>query len=562
MKKQLLALILIGMFAPCLVLAKDVYVSAGSKGNGTKGKPYNDISDALNMGVYAGDVIHVAEGVYYGEGGSGKWLIKVKNLTIAGGYKKDFSERDPWKYQSILVRAMGADALDEAKKREHNKKWGLDLAVTKASYNGGAMVSGEGDNSNTIIDGFVIDGYTRNTYKKNGDLNTAVGPIGNGGPLVSFNRPGCKVRNCMIMNSGGPGILMVASGKKEDPNSWQEISNNVIVNTLMEAIEFRAGTWDPVNDPDGGFALIKNNTVAFVWTHLGEGYGVIIGRQTKLQIENNIFAFATDFGMNNGFGNDKAKLNGNVFFNNMGGVYRYWASSGSKTTVVVDDPALLTGKQGNKMYYVSAKSEGNVSADPKLKVDPEFFDKFSNQIRSEGGGKVVWDDVNQWRSIMGLPLIGSKGTGKSNFAPIYEHKYAILASDAVAAGMKTDATLAVYKSTAAEAVAKDYVKIRFEDVKSNFGKDVTVSVRVGDKDSGTSYYVDGVTKADWSCFRYKEDRMNFIYVKNSSEEMEIITKAIKDGSAVMVSGKLVDISAAIKSSNRFGIVVDKAEVDE
>jgi hypothetical protein len=56
--------------------------------------------------------------------------------------------------------------------------------------------------------------------------------------------------------------------------------------------------------------------------------------------------------------------------------------------------------------------------------------------------------------------------------------------------------------------------------------------------------------------------MNFIYVKNSSEEMEVITKAIKDGSAVVVSGRLVDISTAIKSSNRFGIVVDKAEVDE
>ena len=562
MKKKILALILISILVPCFVYAKDVYVSAGSKGIGTKEKPYNDISDALSMGVYAGDVIHVTEGVYYGEGGSGKWLIKTKNLTIAGGYKKGFSERNPWKYQSILVRGMGADALNEAKKREHNKKWGLDLTITKASYNGGAMISGEGDSSYTIIDGFVIDGYTRNTYKPNGDLNTAIGPIGNGGPLIAFNKPGCKVRNCLIMNSGGPGILMIASGQKDDQNSWQEISNNVIVNTLMEAIEFRAGTWDATTDPDGGYALIKNNTLAFVWTHLGEGYGVIIGRQTKLQMENNIFAFATDFGMNNGFGNDKAKLSGNVFFNNMGGVYRYFASSGSKTTVVVDDPTLLSGKQGNKMYYVSAKSEGNISADPKLKVDPDFFDKFSHQIQSEGGGKVVWNDVNQWRSILGLPLIGTKGTGKSNFAPIYEHKYAILTSDAVAAGMKTTAKIEAYKSTAAEAVAKNYAKIKFADIKNNLGKDVTVSVKVGDKDGGSSYYVDGVTKADWACFRYKEDRMNFIYVKNSSEEMEIITKAIKDGSAVIVSGRVVDISAAIKSSNRFGLVVDKAEVDE
>ena len=246
-----LFVILVGVF----LNAKDVYVKAGNKGNGTMSNPYGSISDAMNMGVYAGDVVHVTQGIYYGEGGSGKWVIKVNNLTIVGGYNKDFTERNPFKYQSILVRGMDEGALKEAKKRGHDKKWGLDFTQTKASYNAKAMIFGEGESSNAIIDGFVIDGYTRNQYKSNGDLDVSVGPIGT--PLISFNKPGCKVRNCIILNSGGPGIQMVASGKKDDPNSWAEISNCVITNTLMEAIDFRAGTFDPNNDPDGGYALIK-----------------------------------------------------------------------------------------------------------------------------------------------------------------------------------------------------------------------------------------------------------------------------------------------------------------
>lgn len=212
MKRIFILTILIISFAASYTDAKDVYVCAGKSGNGTKENPYGKISDAMSMGVYANDVIRVAEGIYYGEGGSGKWIIRINNLTLVGGYKKDFSERNPWKYQTILVRGMGEDALAEANKRDHAKKWGLDLTITKASYNGSAMILGEGDHSNTVIDGFIIDGYTRNSYKINGDLNTAIGPITS--PLISFNKPGCKVRNCIIMNSGDPEFIWLHPARR------------------------------------------------------------------------------------------------------------------------------------------------------------------------------------------------------------------------------------------------------------------------------------------------------------------------------------------------------------
>jgi hypothetical protein len=552
----ILSLIITAAYTPEL-WAKDVYVCAGKSGNGSKEAPYGTLDQAIDMGAYAGDVIHVANGIYYGKGGSGKFVIAVNNLTLAGGYNENFTERNPWKYQAILMRGMEEGAATEAKKRQHDKKWGLSMDYIKASYNGNAIVLGEGDHAGTILDGFVIDGYTRQTYKPNGDLKTDIGPITT--PLVIFNKPGCKVRNCVILNSGGPGVRIIASGQKENPETWSEISNCVITNTLMEAIDCRVGDLSPEN-PYGGYASIANNTIAFVWSWLGEGYGIIIGNQTNLAIENNIIAFATDYGMNNGFGNDRAKLVGNCFFNNRGGVYRFFDNK-NKVTVVEDDPTKFVGTAAKKSYFLNTNSKDNYTADPKLKVDPDFFDKFSNQIKSEGGGKVVWDEINQWRSMLGLPLQGSKGTGNVNYAPIYEHEYMFLFSSTVKAGAKADpALLAVYSSQSTAPAAKEYVKIRYDQLAGYLGKDITVSLQVGNPES-SGFYVPGVTKDSYAAFRTK-DMQHFIYVKKGSEALSIIEENRKNGFPVLISGALVDIFNAIKMKNKYGLVVDVAAYDE
>ncbi len=555
--KLFLVILSLGVLVSFSLFAADIYVCAGKNGNGSMTNPYGTIANAMDMGFYAGDVIHVAEGVYYGKGGSGKWVIDKINITLVGGYNQDFSERNPWKYQTILIRGMGDGALSQATLRNHSSKWGLDLEFTTASYNGNALIQGSGEHDNAIVDGFIIDGYTRHMYKSNGDLKTDIGPIGS--PLISFNRPGCKVRNCVLINSGGPGVYLVASGTTDDPDSWPEVSNNVIVNTLMRAIDFRVGDMDPDNAPDGGNALIKNNTIAFVWTLSGEGYGILIGRQTRLTIENNIIAFATDYGMNNGFGNNKAQLINNCFFNNMGGVYRYFDTNTS-VTVVEDDPSLFTGRAARRMYYLSNKSEGNYTANPMLNVDPDFFDKFTNQIRSEGGGKVVWDEVNQWRSAMGLPLIGTSGTGKSNYAPVYEHEYMFLFSDAVDAGAKPDLSRLMTYTSVTSTVDKDYVDIDYSEIKDYLGRDVCVSVKMGSQDM-SSFYIDGITRDDYYCYR-SDDRNNFIYIKKGTEALEIIKECIADGINVILYGTVYDIYANIHSSGKYGFVVDEADYDE
>ena len=58
---------------------------------------------ALSKSV-RGDVIHVTAGTYNGKGGSGAFIVKVPNLTLAGGYNSDFSKRDPFKFFTIFLR--------------------------------------------------------------------------------------------------------------------------------------------------------------------------------------------------------------------------------------------------------------------------------------------------------------------------------------------------------------------------------------------------------------------------------------------------------------------------
>jgi len=63
MNKKLFFCFLLIISALNGLIAKDVYVSAGKKGDGAINNPYGSIADALDMGMYAGDVIHVTEGV-------------------------------------------------------------------------------------------------------------------------------------------------------------------------------------------------------------------------------------------------------------------------------------------------------------------------------------------------------------------------------------------------------------------------------------------------------------------------------------------------------------------
>lgn len=562
-------------------LAKDIYVRAGSSGNGTKESPYGDPDQALRD-AFSGDVIHVAEGTYHGAANGGIFKINKPNLTLVGGYDKDFKERHPFKH---LTRLMQGEDPDPKMCRESARCTELatrqKLPKHKASYDGNAIVRGEGDNTGTILDGFVIDGFTRYRYKANEDLSLDVGPIGS--PGIEFNKPGIKIRNCVVVNIAGPGIRVNALGTKPDKDSlgatsddWSEISNTIVLNTLYESIDLTVGNFDKANAPKGGCALLKNNTLVFNWERLGHDYNVYQGRQTQLTVLDNVFAFA-GFGIGNMFDNRFGRYAGNVFFNHSGGPYKFHDAGATKQILTVDDVTQLAGDKCTKQYQCSKMSKENTTAEPKFKkLDPFFVDKFFNQIASEGGGKVTMDSMNQWRSVLGLPLQGSAGTGRKNYAPIWDpaadfSALLLFAENLPGKGAQFNGLggkFEAYQSTSAAAVAKDYKPVEWADLQrakkmvgpitaaGDAGMDVAVTLKVKEQDM-TSYYLppaSGVSRdKGWLAFR-DESRDLLLYVKNGGEAHSLLKQAMKEGAELLVKG-----TAFSAGKDKVGIRIDTVE---
>ena len=161
------------------VWAKDIYVRSGSEGNaGTLKEPYKDLWKAADKAM-RGDVIHVAAGSYEGKGGCGHITIKTPDLTLVGGYNSDFSQRNPFKNLTIIQRA-----------KDYKGDWtGLPEGI----------ISGKArsDHSRLIVDGFVLNGRSRNKYKPNGDVN-AKGSYK--GKLFGATSKNIKARNCIMLN--------------------------------------------------------------------------------------------------------------------------------------------------------------------------------------------------------------------------------------------------------------------------------------------------------------------------------------------------------------------------
>jgi len=172
----------------------EIYVRAGSDGDGSKANPLPCIWKALDK-ARRGDVILVAEGTYNGKGGSGHFVVSIPKLTLVGGYKADFSERNPFKYLSVLERA-----------RDFKGDW------TGLPESGG-FIAGKGDHSGLVVDGFVLNGQSRNMYTPAGDISIKGSYPGVG---FSANSPDVKIRNCIILNTLGDGIYCTWQGKENE----------------------------------------------------------------------------------------------------------------------------------------------------------------------------------------------------------------------------------------------------------------------------------------------------------------------------------------------------------
>lgn len=392
--------------------ARDWFVRAGSDGDGSMAKPFGDPWQALDQ-CQSGDVIHVAAGQYTGRLGNGMWEVPVDDLTLLGGYDAEFKARDPWKN---LARLHWDKASKNRPKQERvlsNKK-------------------------NTVLDGFTIDQRDQCPYETEAQLGRKEYPSCDS--AIRLSVPG-TVRNNVIVNSGFDAITVPVGSTVE---------NNLVVNAINWGINVNS-TMDK-----NAVATVKNNTIAFTMSFKEPGKGAYNGSGLALKgpanVTGNLIAFSDSNGIYMTAEPAKTSLTDNVFFMNLYSNLKFFADG---KDMPVDD------KEMDLLEEVGLKSvSGNVVQNPKLPVDPKWLDHVSQRTAATPG-KLVMDDFNKARQVLGLPMIAKGGTPPSGVAPAMDLAQAlklIAPAGAGSAGARAKALPVSFQAPAAAGPAKTYKK--------------------------------------------------------------------------------------------------------
>lgn len=398
----LVAVAVFWAYATCtgVLLGADIYVSktTGSNSNpGTKEKPKKLLWKVMKK-MHAGDVIHVAAGTYVGRRKSGLMpgFRKLNNVTIEGGWKTDFSERDPFKHLTII----GSDPKKQAPT--------------------GTVFHIEGA-KNVTIDGFLIDRGIGNYYYGNGEpgANKALAGYikdsafgyrainrkksGSDPTIILFGGP-LTIRNMILINNPWWGIYVKGGGKGNII-----IENNLILVTQGRSIEAITG---------GGWGtptwIIRNNTLAFNHTlKTTEGRALSIDPRKgkgKYIIEKNVLAYSDGSGVSAKFGGteETLSLNNNLFFFNRRADYGEGGTGVANAADFEDE--------------LEIANEGNVHELPKFlhKSSKLWFDRYSSREFTNmlAGNFNTWTELQKSRAAFGL---------KEYVIPGYKKRYATYA---------------------------------------------------------------------------------------------------------------------------------------
>lgn len=387
MRRLLTAALVLLLAAPAL--AKDIYVSkeTGSNSNpGTKEAPKKLLWRVIGE-LAEGDRVLVAEGIYHGRGKSGVMpRCAVSNVTLEGGWKADFSERDPFRYLTVIApppdkQGAGTFVLDF--QSPTNKLEGITIdgfCIDRGPHN---YYYGEGEpGANKAIEGHQDNtcwGYRALNRKKSGSDPT-INILGRGGSFT--------VRNCLLINNPWWGIYVKGGGEGEIT-----IENNLVLVSQGRGIEAITG---------GGWGkptwVIRNNTVMFnhsLKTTEGralssdprKGYG-------RYVVERNVFAYSDGGGITVKFNaeGDALALNNNLFFFNRRGDF----CVGGSGLCVADDfeDELL------------CDNADNIHACPKTtaKIAAPWLDRWSMRsfVDMLAGEFNTWEKLEEARAVHGL----------------------------------------------------------------------------------------------------------------------------------------------------------------
>lgn len=393
---------LVGLVAAALVAtagtatADTYWIKAGASGKGKSQEDPAGVLQPLLAKAERGDVFRVAQGEYNGRDLKGEFALEVPDLTLVGGYNDDFSERNPFKYPTVLRRKEGV-------KTNYTEVLDGIIGIDPNAHADGRKVGCSG----LILDGFFFDSGTRNVY---------IGPgprLAQGGswkePIIKLvtsdntMTANITIRNCVFLNCYYQGIYVKWWGDRN------EVSNCLFVNCSIAGIDATGAMGAKDGLPEASL-LVKNNTLAGFYSHdkAAMALGVKPGSKGQYQVVDNVFAFLSA-PSNNGVGpynEDSMAITGNVFFFT-GDAEKIMRDQGNAAALDDDDDddeeeeAEEEEEEEDDGGSGGATGvSGNVNQDPGFQMDNDWFDA----LTSFGivFNKFKADAMNAYRATLGM----------------------------------------------------------------------------------------------------------------------------------------------------------------
>ncbi|MBK9257882.1 MAG: right-handed parallel beta-helix repeat-containing protein [Saprospiraceae bacterium] len=392
------------------------YIRPDGKGKeATKDAPAKDLA-AIVMQLKAGDVVHIAAGVYTSKADQSSDVMNVP-VSIIGGYSLDFNTRDPWgKYKTIF---SGSNDISKALTTER-----IGILTDKGYKDWKGEI---------IIDGVIVDNGARNYYsdvkeefiRRKASSEKGMNPTPNTPGIKIRTGSGTKViiRNCVVTNTAPTqGAIDVQVGK----DGSATIENNLIVNNTGEGIMCKSNHHSATGQPS---YYVRNNTILFTWKYDAiashGGNSLMFDNSLTMVVENNVFGFSDYGGVNNIKQCKTVTLKNNLFVGHKKYDYQEYGTG------------LKLDEMEDYANYITRESDNNYSKEIKLDINKSWAEKYFNRVeisRAEvdAAAKVSNSGANQLRAMFGLPLQAS--TVKKD-AEIWLHRMAL--EDAVKLGFQS-----------------------------------------------------------------------------------------------------------------------------
>lgn len=323
-----------------------------------------------------GDIVRVAEGLEHGQQKSGVMPQITKSVTFEGGWKQDFSERNPFKYLTIIVAGFDRQGATSEVFRSEDRKLNVTIDGFMIDRGGGNAYFSVGEmGANKQIEGHIDNspfGYRAINRKVSGS-----------DPSIELLGGTMTVRNNIIINSPWWGIY-VKGGNKDKIT----IENNFVLGFQGRGIEAITG---------GGWGaptwIIRNNTVAFGLEMEGRGFSLDPKSDNgKYLIEKNVIAFTYQTGVMSKFQatGDQVTITNNLFYFNRLGDYGHDGGGCCNVKDFEDELKIKTSR--------------NVHEIPKFiaKLHTGWFDRYTMTQDLTRPGTATDEDLAAARVSVGL----------------------------------------------------------------------------------------------------------------------------------------------------------------